>query len=509
MKDHDDRQVMGVTTPPPRPRRRWGRRIGLSLLLLVVSLVVAHWWWGRTVERALAAQLDGYRRAGDPVSLEDLTRPPIPDGRNAAVDLTAAAASVDGSSPLWKAYGELDDSPRLPLTDRELTLFRALVEQDAAALNRVSAATRKPAVNWGTRYQTPMIDMRVPHLNEQRELANLLHVGALIAHHDGRDGEAVERVRELLFVSRAVGHEPTFVAYLVAFGISSLACDVAVQIAPELKVGSGSGAASPQQVRDVLEDLLDERSLREAFQRGFAGERVSQLDSARPLLGGRFGGNNPAGPKGGLKLYLLRPVFMNDIRVSMEHTTTLRQKSAELPDWPAFAQAVPALPAVVERQPRRHILSSILLPSLYRGPLAQYRAIAARRLAATALAVRFYAIDHDGRLPAKLQDLVPSYLPAVPHDPLAAGSPPLGYVPDAGRPVVYSVGENGIDNGGREVRSWRPRSEYRKWADEVRHLKRQPRPQPPEADELPPDVAIPPEVRELLKKKRVGPGLPR
>ena len=74
-----------------------------------------------------------------------------------------------------------------------------------------------------------------------------------------------------------------------------------------------------------------------------------------------------------------------------------------------------------------------------------------RRLAAAALAVRWYAVEHDGRLPASLEELVPRYLPAVPLDPMAKGRP-LGYSPDPARPMVYSVGENGIDNGGETTR---------------------------------------------------------
>jgi hypothetical protein len=41
---------------------------------------------------------------------------------------------------------------------------------------------------------------------------------------------------------------------------------------------------------------------------------------------------------------------------------------------------------------------------------------------------------------------VPTYLPAVPTDPLTAGQP-LIYAPDRG--VVYSVGRDGKDDGGK------------------------------------------------------------
>jgi hypothetical protein len=66
-------------------------------------------------------------------------------------------------------------------------------------------------------------------------------------------------------------------------------------------------------------------------------------------------------------------------------------------------------------------------------------------MAAVLLALRLYQFDHDGRLPRKLEELSPAYLPAVPIDPFAADGRSLGWLPDAAPPRVYSVGQNGTD----------------------------------------------------------------
>ena len=50
-----------------------------------------------------------------------------------------------------------------------------------------------------------------------------------------------------------------------------------------------------------------------------------------------------------------------------------------------------------------------------------------------------------GRLPAKLDALVPGYLAAVPED-VFTGKPMRW---NAVNEIVYSVGENGMDDGGR------------------------------------------------------------
>ena len=59
-----------------------------------------------------------------------------------------------------------------------------------------------------------------------------------------------------------------------------------------------------------------------------------------------------------------------------------------------------------------------------------------------------YESDHDGRLPDSLNDLVPDYLPVLPPDPMDPDGGTFGYTTLAGMPVIYSVGEDGNDDGG-------------------------------------------------------------
>ena len=60
-----------------------------------------------------------------------------------------------------------------------------------------------------------------------------------------------------------------------------------------------------------------------------------------------------------------------------------------------------------------------------------YQAIARLRLAAATLALRAYAVNHDGQLPATLEALVPTHLPKVPLDPIAKEGGPIAYSPKA------------------------------------------------------------------------------
>jgi hypothetical protein len=52
-----------------------------------------------------------------------------------------------------------------------------------------------------------------------------------------------------------------------------------------------------------------------------------------------------------------------------------------------------------------------------------------------------------GAFPKQLADLVPTYLPELPVDPITGG--PLHYrLDEKGNPVVYSVGGDRVDDGG-------------------------------------------------------------
>jgi len=81
---------------------------------------------------------------------------------------------------------------------------------------------------------------------------------------------------------------------------------------------------------------------------------------------------------------------------------------------------------------------------------AQCRLFTQRRICATMLGLRLYTVDHQGTLPKTLDELVPAYLPSVPEDPFSPDRGPIRYKADPHRPVIYSVGSNGRDDGASE-----------------------------------------------------------
>jgi hypothetical protein len=78
------------------------------------------------------------------------------------------------------------------------------------------------------------------------------------------------------------------------------------------------------------------------------------------------------------------------------------------------------------------------------------RDLAKMRLLICDLAIRGYSLDR-GRYPVKLADLVPDFLPEVPKDPFSGG--PFAYRPTPKGYLLYSVGVNGVDDGGKNSSS--------------------------------------------------------
>jgi hypothetical protein len=81
---------------------------------------------------------------------------------------------------------------------------------------------------------------------------------------------------------------------------------------------------------------------------------------------------------------------------------------------------------------------------------ARSDALAVRRATLVAVAVERYRRAHNEALPADLTTLVPDYLDAVPSDPFGDG--PIRYVRSSTSYTTYSVGSDGIDDGGNLTR---------------------------------------------------------
>ncbi|MEX1230259.1 MAG: hypothetical protein WEB58_08470 [Planctomycetaceae bacterium] len=97
----------------------------------------------------------------------------------------------------------------------------------------------------------------------------------------------------------------------------------------------------------------------------------------------------------------------------------------------------------------------LLFPSIRQTTVAGERMTQNRDGVLTFIALHLFHRD-EGNWPATLKDLVPRYLPEVPMDRITGE--PLMYKVKGGRPIVYSVGMDRLDDGGRTSDNDRDRS---------------------------------------------------
>ncbi len=94
-------------------------------------------------------------------------------------------------------------------------------------------------------------------------------------------------------------------------------------------------------------------------------------------------------------------------------------------------------------------ISQMLFPVFSNVRLREAGANAQNALLLTLLALRAYKLDH-GAYPVSLFALAPTYLKAVPNDPFAL-SGPLRYKNQGSKFLLYSVGPDGKDDGGKPI----------------------------------------------------------
>ncbi len=384
----------------------------------------------------------------------------VPPERNAAIEFMAAAKVMDAiESMAWQAWEEREGEPtaadwdhaRQAMRDFEPVLA-ALAGADAKLPPAVEAARGDFGINWQEADENLLMNISFSELSGQMGLSALLGAQAQLAAHDGTGSDVALPLRRLLGQARVVedGHL-SLVGHLVAIGFESRAANVVQDAAATLAVGDADDEMSPQDAR-LLVELLLKNDDAGRFRQAMSMEILFQQNAIDYLhKHGSFdftysgaAGEITAGDR--LQAMFMRPYLWRNaetmLRLSRSmiddaNHAAIGQARADVDEHAAEVDAVQQNPTL--------LYAAVLMPSLDRRLVTNYRGRAHKALAAVGLATAIYRADHADALPPTLEALVPDYLPAVPVDPLGDGQP-LQY--DADRGIVWSVGDNGVDDGG-------------------------------------------------------------
>jgi len=414
---------------------RHGKRFRLKvrhvILGIFAALLIAGILRVALLSSGANRRIKALRAAGQPTSMAEWTlRNKLPLGMDNAAPLykSAFAACVrpagDANVPyLGRAREPSDRRAAFPEpVAKDIADFLAANEKCLSLLHQAAGVQ-------DCRYES---DYRreFPHFRELRECALMLKM-AIIHHAQKGDAEsAVARFKDALrlgdSLQREPGHMP-FVIHTSCTGAAITGLERALNVA----------TFTDSQLRE-LDDALAVTAGSTDLAQTLVSERCLLIEAVRePPLRGMTG---PGGVI--LKLPGIESRGLIDILDHME-------ASIEAAGLPCAQQA--ARFREIDKRLRGlsllHLTVQILAPTTLRIGELDLQQHAHVDMARTALAIERFRLA-TGKIPAQLTDLVPKYLDQAPLDPF--DGQPLRYRRTEPGYVLYSVREDGRDNGGKE-----------------------------------------------------------
>ncbi len=426
----------------PRARRCWRRRLGYGALVLLLTggvfyAALRYHWRHEFRHRVEAIHALGY-----PATLAELDAwyqwPPATE--NAAFWILEAAGRYhepadqnDGWS-LWFLVRDPPAAPTEPLDDRLKTLLAQHISANAEPLKLLHEA----AAMKESRYPIDLkqdFDGGSSHHSSVTQACALLGVEAIHHVESSNPARAVRSLAVALTVADSLASEPSLLAQYNRVHCQSLALSALERTVNRAELTDEQLAS--------LSEAVTKAGRPEAWMRALVGlrcmlvaycEHPERLDLEKPasIIVNGFQTLGFLDRGGTIFLKLMDESLAVRQLPAHERMTAARALNREWQD---------ALRTFF----RIHESTSVILEDIKE----ELTEVAQLTVAHTALAVERYRLSH-GQLPAHFSDLVPVYLPQVPQDPFDGG--PLRYRRLEPGFIVYSIGPNQADDGGKQRR---------------------------------------------------------
>ncbi len=318
----------------------------------------------------------------------------------------------------------------------------------------------------------PLLSVMLPDLNLFRSLSKILLADAALAGQNGNSQRLLTDIDAAMSLARQTRGHDSLVADLVSLGIRNAVLDMIDRVltnSPKLLSDTdwqslAHRLSEPRFAADLINVQSERMLFGDVVQRiytddGAGDGRITRrgldyLSSLAPLGG--------VGWSQGRGVVALGPAFlllMDSRREALAEFNRLMDQSEanlRLPlrqaNWAPFEQELIGWRASpVESM--RHAPLALFMPSYRNAHAAAERYLGRRDGIFVGIALEFHRRQH-GNYPQTLDQLTPTLLPAVPADRITGQ--PLSYRLVDGRPVVYSLGADRDDDGGRAPPSSRP-----------------------------------------------------
>jgi hypothetical protein len=382
----------------------------------------------------------------------------------------AARAGEEGRDILFEQWMQ---AVKRPWSKKEFPVLAGWLAANEKPLALVIAASKRPR-----RYDPlisgngSVIGVLLPAVQQSREPVRALTARAMLRVSEGQVDEAWEDLLACHRLARLVGQGPTMVEALVAVNVDGAACagDQALLQHARLTAAQIARMRADLDKLPAMPKMVDKIDVGERFMYlDSVGMTARQgLSSLASLSGG--GGGPEGAPKSlidstpaaavdwdrvlrmGNSWYdrmvdACRKPTRAELHSAMRKIDEEIRKRAEASKhWQSLALMALSGPRNALSEQIGYIFAALLLPAVSGCIEAEDRGAMQFDLTKLAFALAAYRADH-GSYPAKLADLTPKYVAEIPKD--IFNDSDLHYRPQGDGYLLYSVGPNGKDDGGR------------------------------------------------------------
>ncbi len=465
----------------------------LVAVVIFLAVLIGVWLLSMHVqpENAVEAYKKELREKGEKLEISEVTPPPVPDEKNGADILDNAWALMTPGNmliPGMKTVAPGKDTPawaQPDARDSDFTNtwddFRNMMGPDRPALQMMQAIFERPQLDFRLDYGAGP-EMRIPQLANLKRSAQKLSAMMECDLHYGDTGSATTNLCVLLAIANGEADERLFISQLVRIAIVS----VGASDTWDYLQASNTTDAQLAMLQKKWEQLEFFSALEKTvwMERASTDDTIEKMRASRayfkkmigisPVASGSTGGSSgstvstwlpdlnamsdAAKSRIGEMMWRLSWSYEEQLhqlqadQVVLETLRTMETNTFYKPDFEAMMSRLTSTGLTNVSGPFFHMLHIDDLTDLFGGSFVAggVRKIVAteaiRRVVVTAIALKRFQ-QANGHWPEKLSELVPQFISSLPRD--AIDGQPLRYRRNAdGTYLLYSVGDDGVDDGG-------------------------------------------------------------
>jgi hypothetical protein len=432
-----------LDTEMPRAWWSWLKYVGWSILLITVLVLVLRAWDSHRMADALESTMGELDRDDPGWRLEEIesSRAHISEEENSACAVVSAAQFLPQQWPSAdfpaERFGQV--APNELLSDADFAVLTRELSRATAALELAGRLADMPNGRHRLHYERNPILTSLTDQQTTRRIVSVLVYHAMRLNQKGQTQEAVRICRAACNAARSLGDEPIFITQLIRIAGITLACNA-------LERTLGQGEPSSEDLLAVQELLQNEDRFAELLV-AVRGERACLHKVFEGVEQGEVTLDDLTQARSGWLEDTALSLWRMDTR--QDHSLALSLMTRRLQELQRPTHEQPALEKQFEQEiralPRSAVITHLLLPAMTKIGEASRRKHAYLRCMIAGLAAERYRRDRH-RWPESLGQLSPRYLDLVPLDPFSGA--PILYRRDRQKIIIYSVGNDAVDNGG-------------------------------------------------------------